>query len=126
MTRTMGDSVNVAAIPSTVAVAAFYLSNMEAVEAACKAGGWTLGTHYKFWLATLDGTQLAPPGVVACQFGAHGTWDESVVYDDSIWLPVAPPPAKPSPPTLQDVYEVAIKTLDQVSALAAEVRGLGR
>ena len=77
-------------------------------------GTQILGTDYFLWVATLDGTVVtagpdhlgsAPytyPGVIACQVkGAGltgGDWDESLVYDASLWLPVAPPKPAPKPP----------------------------
>lgn len=72
-------------------------ANKDATVSACASGGSVLGRDYGLWIATLDGTRITGPGIVACQFGAHGTWDESVVYDDSLWLPVVPP--KPAVPT---------------------------
>lgn len=62
-----------------------------------------LGRDYWLWVATLDGTVFGPaqyPGVVACQVKGQnltgGHWDMSVVFDGSLWRPVAPPKAPPS------------------------------
>jgi hypothetical protein len=84
-------------------------SNMQAVTGACKSGGSVLGTHYGLWVATLDGTKVAGPGIVACQFAGHGSWDESVVYNDAIWLPVRPAPPVPAPTKAQAL--AALETL---------------
>lgn len=177
MTRIMGDSTNLAAIPPTVQIAAVYDDGRLGVESAAQlearfprarygqvfidvtgarpaaqvrdwetgdksgsleqwvidhnkasgkrdavvycnrstipevrrlTGSQVLGTDYFLWVSTLDGTVVtagadhlgsAPysyPFVVACQVkGAGltgGDWDESLVYDASLWLPVPPPP----------------------------------
>jgi len=58
-------------------------------------------------VATLDGTLVAPgaehidagpytyPGVIACQLrGAQmtgGDWDQSLLFDGSLWVPLVPP-----------------------------------
>jgi hypothetical protein len=71
-------------------------------------GSQVLGADYHLWVSTLDGTVVtagpehlgsAPytyPGVIACQVkGAQltgGDWDMSLVYDGTLWLPVAPRP----------------------------------
>ena len=181
MSRTMGDSTNLTAIPPTVNIAAVYASGgytatTEAVEARfphAKYGrcwidalgtrpdaqmrdwepgnetdsdlqGWVishnkisgkkdaviysdradlpqvrqltgtqiLGTDYFLLVSTLDGTVVTAgpehldsppytyPGVIGCQVkGANltgGDWDMSLIYDGSLWLPVAPP--KPPAP----------------------------
>ena len=68
-------------------------------------GTQVLGTDYFLWVATLDGTLFGPAqyrGVIANQIkGAQltkGDWDESLVFDASFWLPVAPPAPKPAAP----------------------------
>lgn len=70
-------------------------ANMSAVESACASGGSKLGVHYLLWVATLDGTQYTGPGVAACQWRGQaqtgGHWDESIVYDDALWLPASQP-----------------------------------
>lgn len=99
-------------------------SNQAAVVAACASGGSILGKHYGLWIATLDGTQVSGNGIVACQWkGAKQTganYDESLVYDSSIWLPVAPAPVpaptpvpKPAPGPTQAEAEAALTTLTQ-------------
>ena len=104
--------------------------SLVAVQAACAAGGSKLGIDYGLWVATLDGTRYTGAGVVACQFGSHGTWDESVVYLDTLWLPVAAPaPApKPAPPvvTLADVYALAEKIEATLGDLAAEIKAAAK
>ncbi len=89
-------------------------SEIGAVEAACASGGSQLGRDYLLWVATLDGTQYAKPGVIACQVTDHGTWDESVVYDDAIWPPAAPPAPKPPAPHI---------TPQQAHAAIAQIEG---
>ena len=88
--------------------------NMGAVEAACKTGGSVLGTHYLLWVATLDGTEYTGPGVAACQWKGQaqtgGHWDESVVYDASLWPTVTSSP--PPPPAVTKVQaQTALATL---------------
>lgn len=59
-----------------------------------------------WWAATLDNVTKEVPGAVAVQWTDHGgTYDESVVWDDT-WHPAAgpaptptPPPPPPAPPT---------------------------
>ena len=71
--------------------------NEQAVISACESGGSKLGAQFGLIVSTLDGT-IVPPGtgILACQVkGAKltgGDWDMSLVYDASLWLPVAPPP----------------------------------
>ena len=68
-------------------------------------GTQVLGTDYFLWVATLDGTLFGPAQyahVIANQIkGAQltkGDWDESLVFDASFWLPVAPAAPKPAAP----------------------------
>ncbi|HLI36937.1 MAG TPA: hypothetical protein VKV80_06295 [Streptosporangiaceae bacterium] len=76
--------------------------NEQAVITACASGGSVLGKHYGLCVATLDGTQVTGNGIVACQWkGAaqtRGNWDETLVYDGSLWPPAAPKPVIASPP----------------------------
>lgn len=67
------------------------------------AAGLKVGTHFRLWIATLDGTRTVPDmtGVTAVQYagqpqtGHH--YDESIVYDNA-WKAAAPAPApKPAP-----------------------------
>ena len=71
-------------------------------------GNQVLGTDYFLWVATLDGTLFGPaqyPHVIANQIkGAQltgGDWDMSLVFDASLWLPVAAP--KPPVPAVPPV-----------------------
>lgn len=94
-------------------------SNMAAVTAACAAGGNHPGSAgYGLWVATLDGTQIghtAGDGIVACQWKGSaqtgGNWDESAVYDDSIWLPVTTAPAPARATVTQAEAASALATL---------------
>jgi hypothetical protein len=72
---------------------------------AMAAAGLHVGTHFRLWIATLDGTKTVPDmtGVTAVQYagepqtGHH--YDESIVYD-AAWKAPAPAPApgpKPAP-----------------------------
>jgi hypothetical protein len=68
---------------------------------AMGAAGLHVVTHFRLWIATLDGTKLVPDmtGVTAVQYagepqtGHH--YDESIVYDGA-WKAPAPAP-KPAP-----------------------------
>jgi hypothetical protein len=51
-------------------------ANMPQVIKACQSGGSEPGRDYGLWMP-------------------HGDWDESIVYDDSLWLPQPPRPAAP-------------------------------
>lgn len=81
--------------------AVVYCNRSTIPEVRQKTGSQVLGVDYFLWVATLDGTVYTGPGVIACQVkGANltgGHWDESLVFDASMWLPVAPPPPKPLP-----------------------------
>lgn len=81
--------------------------NEQAVISACQSGGSKLGVQFGLIVATLDGTVIPPgPGTLGCQVkGASltgGNWDMSLIYDASLWLPVAPPVPAPVPPTRAD------------------------
>lgn len=64
---------------------------------ALKAAGYHVGTHFRLWIATLDGTKTVKDmtGVTAVQWasakitGHH--YDESIVYDDN-WKKATPAP----------------------------------
>lgn len=95
-------------------------ANQAAVVSAVASGGNVLGKTYGIWIATLDGTQVTGTGVVACQYkGASLTganYDESLVYDSSIWLPVAPAPVPaptPAPGPTQAEAEAALKVVTE-------------
>ena len=72
---------------------------------AMSAGGLHVGTHFRLWIATLDGTKTVPDmtGVTAVQYagqpqtGHH--YDESIVYDNA-WKAAAPAPAPPPAPVV--------------------------
>ena len=109
--------------------AVVYCDRADIPNVRVATGSQILGTDYFLWVSTLDGTVVtagaehldaAPytyPGVIACQVkGAGltgGDWDESLVYDAGLWLPVTPPP-KP-----QAVTEAAAKAAvaDAMSSL---------
>lgn len=98
-------------------------------------GSQLLGRDYFLWVATLDGTVVAPgadhlegppytyPGVVACQLrGAGltgGNWDQSLVFDDALWTPAAPP-APPAPLVSRAQAQAAL------AGILAELALLGR
>jgi hypothetical protein len=70
---------------------------------AMGAAGLHVGTHFRLWIATLDGTRTVPDmtGVTAVQYAGEAQtghhYDESIVYD-AAWKAPAPAPApKPAP-----------------------------
>lgn len=84
--------------------AVVYCNKSTIPEVRRLTGSQVLGVDYFLWVATLDGTVFGPaqyPHVVANQVkGAQltgGHWDESLVFDGALWLPVTPP-APPKPP----------------------------
>jgi hypothetical protein len=99
--------------------AVIYCNRATIPEVRRLTGGQILGRDYFLWIATLDGTLVAPgadhldagpltyPGVVACQLkGAQltgGDWDQSLVFDASLWTPTAPP----LPPLVSKAQAVA-------------------
>ena len=80
---------------------------------AMGAAGLHVVTHFRLWIATLDGTKTVPDmtGVTAVQYagepqtGHH--YDESIVYDDAWKAPAAPAP-KPAPPAVLDAVLVTL------------------
>lgn len=83
--------------------AVVYCNRSTIPEVRTLTGKQILGQDYFLWVATLDGTVFGPaqyPGVVACQVKGQaltgGHWDMSIVFDGSLWRPVAPPKAPPS------------------------------
>lgn len=91
--------------------AVVYCNRSTIPEVRQKTGSQILGTDYFLWVATLDGTVYTGPGVIACQVkGANltgGHWDESLVFDASMWLPVPPVPPKPKPPVVSKAQATA-------------------
>jgi hypothetical protein len=83
---------------------------------AMGAAGLHVVTHFRLWIATLDGTKTVPDmtGVTAVQYagepqtGHH--FDESIVYDDT-WK--APKPA-PAPAPAPVPHPVPLPVLDGV------------
>lgn len=92
-------------------------SNMTTVIGNLSKAGYALGRDYRFWVATLDGTQGLPDmrGVTAVQYASSAMTgtnvDLSVVYDVNFKAPVSPPPVRPpvSGPTIsqQDADRIA-------------------
>jgi hypothetical protein len=64
-------------------------SNRTAFVTAARAAGFNINTHYKFWVATLDGTRTLSDmtGVAAIQWAGAGQtghhYDQSDVFDDT-------------------------------------------
>jgi hypothetical protein len=85
---------------------------------AMGAAGLHVGTHFRLWVATLDGTRTVPDmtGVTAVQYagepqtGHH--YDESIVYDDA-WKAAAPAP-KPAPAPAPKPAPVPVPVLNGV------------
>ena len=87
--------------------AVVYCNRATIPEVRQLTGSQILGQDYFLWVATLDGTLVAPgaehidagpytyPGVIACQLrGAQmtgGDWDQSLLFDGSLWVPLVPP-----------------------------------
>lgn len=75
----------------------FYVNRAQRDElvSTLDRAGFTLKTHYRLWMATLDGTKTVEDmnGVCAVQWASAtitgGHYDESIVYDDT-WK--KPPP----------------------------------
>lgn len=83
--------------------AVVYCNRATIPEVRQLTGSQILNRDYFLWVATLDGTVYGPgqlAGVVACQIKGQnltgGDYDLSLVYSDTLWLPVVPP--KPAPP----------------------------
>ena len=101
--------------------AVVYCNRATIPQVRADTGSQVLGADYFLWVATLDGTVVAPgaehldaapytyPGVVAVQLkGAGltgGDWDQSLVFDPAIWVPV--PPAVPLPGRAQALAAIA-------------------
>lgn len=70
--------------------------NITAVFNAMHAVGFEVATHFKTWIATLDGTKAVADmtGVVAVQYlsNAGANYDESIVYDGSFKESPVPEP----------------------------------
>lgn len=77
-------------------------SNREQVISLQRSGGHALGKDYKLWVATLDGTDALPDmtGVVAIQVRDYGSYDQSIVFDDT-WHEAPKPPVKPPVPPVK-------------------------
>lgn len=59
---------------------------------AMDAAGYKIGTHFRTWIATLDGTRNVGDmtGVTAVQYSdINNRYDASIVYDDT-WMPGMP------------------------------------
>ena len=69
---------------------------------AMGAAGLHVGTHFRLWIATLDGTRTVPDmtGVTAVQYAGEAQtghhYDESIVYD-AAWKAAPAPAPKPAP-----------------------------
>lgn len=79
--------------------AVVYCDRSTVPEVRQLTGTQILGQDYFLCLSTLDGTVVTGPGIIGCQVkGAGltgGDWDQSLVFDGSLWLPVTPPAPKP-------------------------------
>ena len=81
---------------------------------AMDAGGLKVVTHFRLWIATLDGTKTVADmtGVTAVQYagqpqtGHH--YDESIVYDAAWKAPAAAPAPKPVPVPVLDAVLVTL------------------
>ena len=94
---------------------------------AMKAVGLTVGTGFRLWVATLDGTKRIADmtGVTAVQYAGEaqtgGHYDESIVYD-AAWL--APPPPVPAP-VPDPVPGGVVRVADGKTALRAALHAHG-
>ena len=85
-------------------------STLTPVFNAMNAAGLHIGTGWRLWIATLDGTRTVPDmtGVTAVQWAGEaqtgGHYDESIVYDPAWKTPVPPLPLPPPP--LEEGYLV--------------------
>jgi hypothetical protein len=91
-------------------------------------GSQVLGVDYFLFIASLDGTLFGPaqyPHVVANQVMSSrqtgGSYDLSIVFDASLWLPAAAAPKPPVDPTLLDVYTLAVKMETQIEQILARL-----
>lgn len=119
--------------------AVVYCNRATIPEVRRLTGAQVLGTDYFLWVATLDGTVVAPgpdhlqappytyPGVVACQLkGAAltgGDWDQSLVYDDALWTPAAPPAPAPAPLVTRAQAQAALAGILEDLALLGRAAG---
>lgn len=113
--------------------AVVYCDRADVPHVRVATGSQILGTDYFLLISTLDGTVVTAgpehlesppftyPGVIGCQLkGAKltgGNWDESLIYDGSLFLPVKPAPPKPKPPVVTAAQAKA--ALSQIVAGAA-------
>jgi hypothetical protein len=119
--------------------AVVYCNRATIPEVRQLTGSQILGQDYYLWVATLDGTLVAPgpdhlggppytyPGVVACQLkGAQltgGEWDQSLVFDSALWVPVLPPPPVVSRAAALAAVAGAQANLAVLARAAAEMPG---
>lgn len=115
--------------------AVIYCNRATIPEVRRLTGSQILGRDYWLWVATLDGTVVAPgadhlagppytyPGVIACQLrGAQltgGDWDQSLVYDSALWTPDIPP----APPVSRPQALAAVAGITQNLAVLAKAAG---
>ena len=71
---------------SGVKDACVYCNRSTIAEVRQLTGSQVLGQDYVLWVATLDGTLYAGPGVGLCQVATIGGYDLSVIWDDG-WHP---------------------------------------
>lgn len=94
--------------------AVVYCNRSTVAEVRQLTGTQVLGKDYWLWVSTLDGTVVTGPGIIGCQVkGAGltgGDWDQSLVYDGSLWLPVKPP-APPAKAVSKPQVTAALATL---------------
>jgi len=121
--------------------AVIYCNRATIPEVRRLTGTQILGRDYFLWIATLDGTVVAPgpdhlggppytyPGVAACQIkGAQltgGDWDQSLVYDGTLWVPDIPPPPVPvvSRAEAEAAYALALANLTVLGKAAVQLPG---
>ncbi len=117
----ISDQAAVRWVQSKLAIGGSYLpilysdrSNLTPLFNALAIYNLRVGTHFRLWIATLDGTVAVPDmfGVTAVQDKGqdrtHGHYDESVVYDPA-FLP-SRPISKPLPPPPPPQHAVLIGT----------------
>lgn len=106
--------------------AVIYCNRATISEVRQLTGTQVLGQDYFLFVATLDGTLFGPaqyPHVVANQIMSSrqtgGNYDLSIVFDASLWRPVAPPPPRVSPQQAHAAIAQVEGGLAQIAAATA-------